>query len=308
MNDRPVSRRPLSVWPLVIFTGFVFGSGGLLSKSLIDRGVDSFTVTGIPFAIAAICAWVIAAKTGEARRAAFGPGVILGVFNSALPALFFNIGFETLPAGLVTLIISLGPAITAAIAHLVFTDERFNVMKGLGLVVALTGVLALIAAPGVIEGTSYHGAAWTILGALLAGTSAVLSRWYAVRHGGVALVPSQLTAAGITPFVAAAIFGRSLIPAGGFAGGDLPIMAAMGLFASYAGFRTLMLANERGTTGQVAMVAYLIPLVGVTGGIVFFAERLTLWIVLGGMLILAGIFLGGRASASTGPSPNPSQR
>ena len=46
------------------------------------------------------------------------------------------------------------------------------------------------------------------------------------------------------------------------------------------------------------MVAYLIPLVGVGGGIIFFDERLTPWIVLGGGLILAGIALGGRASAA----------
>jgi drug/metabolite transporter (DMT)-like permease len=50
------------------------------------------------------------------------------------------------------------------------------------------------------------------------------------------------------------------------------------------------------------MVAYLIPLLGVTGGIVFSSERLSLWIVLGGALILAGISLGGRASALTDPA------
>lgn len=300
--------QPLTVWPLVLFTGLVFGGSGLLSKSLIVRGVDSFTVTIVPFLIAATFAWGIAWRSGDIRRTAFWPGALLGVLNSALPALFFNIGFETLPAGLVTLIISLGPAVTAAVAHLVFGDERFNMRKGVGLILALGGVIALIAAPGVVEGASYRGAAWTVAGSLLAGTSAVLARWYAIRHGALALVPSQLTAAGVTPLVIAAIVGRSLVPADGFAGGDLPIMACIGLLAAYLGMRALMLANQRGTTGQVAMVAYLLPLIGVTGGIIFFSEELTLWIALGGALILAGITIGGRASASRPPQTDHSSQ
>ncbi len=297
--------QPLSVWPLVIFTGVAFGSGGLLSKSLIDRGVDSFTVTSVPFLTAGVVAWVVGAWSGDLRRTAIAPGIILGVLNSSLPALFFNIGFETLTAGLLTLIITLGPSVTAAVAHLVFPDERFNAMKGLGLVVALGGVGALVAAPGLIEGASYRGALWATAGAFLAGTSAVLARRYAMRHGGLALVPAQMTAAGITPLVVAAIIGRSLVPDGGFAGGDIPIMALIGIIGSYFGFRAMMLANERGTTGQVAMIAYLIPLVGVTGGIIFFSETLTPWIILGGALILTGVALGGRASA---PRPVASER
>ncbi len=283
----------------MVFTAITFGSGGLLSKGLIDRGVDSFTVTAVPFLSAAVLAWVIAVRMGNIDRRAVVPGLVLGAVNSSIPALFFNIGFETLPAGLVTLIISLGPAVTAAVAHLVFTDERFNVMKGLGLVVALVGVVGLVAAPGVIEGASYAGAAWATAGSLVAGTSAVLARWYAVRHGGLALLPTQMTAAGITPLVIAAIVGRSLVPADGFAGGDIPIMVTIGVFGSYLGFRSMMLANERGTTGQVAVVPYLLSLIGVTGGIVFFDEKLTPWIVAGGALILVGVTLGGRASEST---------
>ena len=291
-------QQPFSVWTLVVFTAVAFGSGGLLSKGLIDRGVDSFTVTAVPFLAAGAVGFVVAGRRGDFRRAAIVPGIVLGIFNSAMPALFFNIGFETLPAGLVTLIISLGPTITAALAHLVFADERFNMMKGIGLAVALAGVIGLVAAPGVIEGASYRGAAWVTAGSVVAGSSAVLARWYAVRHGGRALIPSQLTTAGVTPLIAAAAFGRQMIPRGGFAGGDIPIMVAIGIGASYLGFRSLMIANERGTTGQIAVVPYLLPLIGVTGGIVFFDEQLTPWIVIGGLLILAGVAIAGRASKS----------
>jgi drug/metabolite transporter (DMT)-like permease len=249
-----------------------------------------------------VFAWIVAWAAGDLRASALAAGATLGVLNSGVPALLFNIGYETLPAGIVALIVSLGPAVTAAIAHVVFADERFNPMKGTGLLLAFVGVGALVVAPGVIEGASYRGAAWTTAGALVAGSSAVLARWYAIRHGALALIAPQLTVAGVTVLVLGLVLGRSLIPDAGFAGGDIPIMVAIGLVASYGGFRSLMLANERGTTGQVAMVAYLIPLVAVTGGIIFFNEELTPWIIVGAALILAGIALGGRASVSRAPT------
>ena len=292
-------RNPLSVWALVPFTALMFGSAGLMSKFLIDNGVDAFTVTGVPGVFGAAAAWLIGTRRGEITRAALVPGLVLGVTNSAIPPLFFNLGFETLSAGLVTLIITLGPSITAAVAHLVFRDERFNRLKGLGLLVALVGVTALVSALGVIEGASYRGAAWTSVGALIGGTSAVLARWYAVRHGGPALLPTQLTAAGLTPLIAGLVFGRQLIPDGGFLFRDIAALALMGVIAAYVGLRAMMLANQRGTTGQVSMVAYMLPLIGVVGGIIFFDEVLTAWIVLGGALILGGVALGGRGSRPT---------
>ncbi len=295
----PDHHRTKTVWGLVVFTGLAFGSGGLLAKLLIDEGVDAFTVTAFPVAIGAVLAWIVAWTKGEVSRAALWPGAILGITTSTIPPLFFNIGFETLSAGLVTLIITLAPAVTAAVAHLVFTDERFNPLKGLGLAMAVGGVLALVAAPGVIEGASYTGAVWTIAGAVVGGCGAVLARWFAVRHGGFSLVPPQLTVAAIAPVIAGLVVGRSLVPRGGFTARDIAIMGAVGIVASYAGLRSMMLANERGTTGQVAMVAYIIPLVGVIGGIIFFNEVLTLWIVLGGILILGGVTVGGRGSRPT---------
>lgn len=296
METRPAVHVSGSVWPLVIFTGLAWGSGGLLSKGLVDGGVDPFTVTAGPFLVAGVVAWFVAWRSGSVRRDAIAAGVALGAVASGLPALFFNIAYETLPAGLVTLILSLGPVITAGAAHAVFDDERFTRAKGLGLLLAFGGVGLLVFAPGVIEGASYRGAAWTLAGAVIAGSTAILVRRYAVRYGALALVAPQLTAAGLTPIVVGTIVGRQLVPMGGFTAGTVFILALIGVGASYAGFRAILLANEIGTTGQVAMVSYLIPLVGVSGGIVFFGERLTGWIIAGAVLILAGVVLGGHAS------------
>ena len=45
-------------------------------------------------------------------------------------------------------------------------------------------------------------------------------------------------------------------------------------------------ANEIGTTGQVSVIGYFLPLFGVVGGAMFFDEELNASVLLGGVLIL----------------------
>ncbi len=286
----------LGVWPLVILTGLVWGGGGLLSKGLIDAGVDSFAMTGFPFLIGGLLALVIARARGELRPSAVGPAVLLGAVNSSLPALLFNLGYETLSAGVVTLVLSLGPVFTAVAAHFAFSDERFRVEKAAGLTLAVAGVAFLAFSPGGTERPSFRGILFVLAGALTSGLTAIWSRRFAVRHGARALIAPQLLAAGLLPISMAVALGRSLAPNGGFSGRQLIVFVLIGVVASYGGFRAVMLANETGTTGQVSVVAYVIPVVGVIGGVVFFGDAITTGIAIGGALILAGLAVVGSAS------------
>ena len=49
---------------------------------------------------------------------------------------------------------------------------------------------------------------------------------------------------------------------------------------------SILKANEIGTTGQVSVIGYFLPLFGVVGGAMFFDEELDASVLLGGVLIL----------------------
>lgn len=281
---------------LVLFTGLVWGSGGLLCKGLIDGGVDAFVVTGLPLAAAASIAWAYTLRKGVHTRQTLIAGARLGLLNVTIPPLLFNLAYETMPAGVVTLIISLGPVITASVAHFAFDDERFSRAKAAGLGASVAGVAVLSVAPGVIEGSSYRGLVFVLVGVLIGSSTAVLVRKEAVRHGALPILAPQLTVACVVALVAGPLLGRQMVPEGGFALWHLAAMAAVGVFASFGGFLSAMKANQLGTTGQVSLIAYLIPMVGVTGGKVFFDEKLTSGVAVGGLLILLGMTVAGRAS------------
>lgn len=286
-----------SVWTYVLFTGLAWGSASLISKALIDDGVHPLVVTGIPFVIGGLIALWFAARSGHLTRDAVKPAIVLGILSSATPALCFNLGFTELPAGIVTLLISVSPVFTAIAAHFAFDDEPFRAAKGAGLALAVAGVAALSLAPGSMdEGTSAGAIAVVLLGTLFGGVMAVPSRRYAVRHGAAALVPVQLLAAGVAALALVPFLADGASPDGGFGVGHLLGLTVIGTVASYGGFRSIMRANELGTTGQVSVVGYMLPLIGVVGGIVFFGEHLTVGVAAGGALIVLAVGVIARAS------------
>ena len=145
MARRIISDLNASVWGFVAFTGISFGAGGLLVKKLTNDGIDAFTVTWVPFLFGGLIALIHGMVTKELRWSSVPAGILLGLFSSLGPSLIFNVGFDRLPAGINTLLISLGPIFTAIVAHFVFTDERFNLLKAFGLVAAYGGVTILAA-------------------------------------------------------------------------------------------------------------------------------------------------------------------
>ena len=294
----------MRVWRLVLFTGTVLAAGALLSKGLIDDGVDPFVVSSIPFIAGGLFACAVAQRRGELEAGALVPAAILGVTSSAAPALLFNTGFEHLPAGIVTLIIAIVPVFTALVAHFMYADERFNIVKGAGLTLAICGVAVLALGPGADSSLSSTGLIVTLLGTICAGTGAALARKYAMGHGAAALIGPQLTVGGLTALLLLPLFGRSITPDGGFAWWHLPaLIGFLGLLSNYFGFRAMLTASEIGTTGQVSTVSYLIPLYGVIGGALVFGDKISANVVIGGAVILAAVGIIARGSRVVSLAP-----
>jgi drug/metabolite transporter (DMT)-like permease len=278
------NRFVVNVWGFVAFTGISFGAGGLLVKKFTNDGIDAFTVTWIPFLFGGFLALIHGMLKKELRWSSVPPGILLGFFSSLGPSLIFNVGFDRLPAGINTLLISLGPIFTAIVAHFVFADERFNLLKAFGLVAAYGGVTTL--AIGSIDD---GGSAWDILlvlaGSAIAGGAGVLTRYFTLRHKPMALIAPNLLVAGITSLALTVGFDVATKPEGGFASWHIPMLLVFGL-VTYISFLSILKANQIGTTGQVSVIGYFLPLFGVVGGAMFFGEELGATVLFGGVLII----------------------
>ena len=273
-----------SIWGFVASTGVSFGAGGLLVKKFTNDGIDAFTVTWVPFLFGGILALAHGIVTKQLRRSAVPAGVLLGFFASLGPSLVFNIGFDRLPAGINTLLISLGPIFTAIVAHFVFADERFNLLKALGLITAYGGV-SVLALGSIDDGGSIWDILLVLTGSAIAGGAGVLTRYLTLRHKPMALLAPNLLTAGTTALIVTYGFSLDTKPDGGLAAWHMPMLLVFGLI-TYLSFLSILKANEIGTTGQVSVIGYFLPLFGVIGGAIFFNEDLDVEVLVGGALIL----------------------
>ena len=273
-----------SVWGFVAFTGISFGAGGLLVKKFTNDGLDAFTVTWVPFLVGGVIALIHGAWKKELTASAVPAGISLGFLSSLGPSLIFNTGFDRLPAGINTLLISLGPIFTAIVAHFVFTDERFNLIKAFGLITAYGGVV-ILALGSVNDGGDLLDILLVFGGAAIAGGAGVLTRYLTLRHEPMALIAPNLLVAGLSSMILTFSFNLGTKPDGGFANWHIPMLFVFGLI-TYLSFLSILRANQVGTTGQVSVIGYFLPLFGVVGGAVFFDEELSFSVLVGGVLIM----------------------
>ncbi len=273
-----------TVWGFVAFTGISFGAGGLLVKKFTNDGLDAFTVTWIPFLVGGFIAFIHGMLRKELVLSAVPAGMLLGLFSSLGPSLIFNTGFDRLPAGINTLLISLGPIFTAIVAHFVFADERFNLLKALGLIIAYAGV-AVLAFGSLDDGGDIVDILLVLGGAAIAGGAGVLTRHLTLRHEPMALMAPNLLIAGLISMILTFSFDLGTRPANGFASWHIPMLFVFGLI-TYLSFLSILKANQIGTTGQVSVIGYFLPLFGVVGGVIFFNEKVSLSLLMGGVLIL----------------------
>ena len=283
----------MKAWLFIIFTGAMFASLGLSTKFLTNRGVDPMVCAAVPFALSAA---VTLALHPWNTPTPWREGLAMGAINAAIPALLFNIGFDRLPASLVTLTLALGPVFTALTAHFAFRDDRFSRVKLAGLGFSFGGVALLAGLRDDSGSESTLAFVATLVGAALSGATLVWVRGMATRHNPMIVLAPMQTGAAVVAVAAAAFAGFPIWDPGADSL-ELGILAIMGIGTVIAYVGALK-ASELAAASKVGLMGYLVPLVGVGGGVLIFNEALTANLLLGGLLILAGVTLVGRANRS----------
>ena len=283
----------MKAWLFIFFAGFIAASLGLCTKYLTNRGVAAVICAAVPFALSAAIATALHPRN---VRTPWREGLAMGAVNAGVPAMLFNVGYSQLPASLVTLTLALAPIFTAITAHFAFRDDRFTAAKLAGLALSFGGVVFLAGLPAGSGSRSTLAFFTTIAGAAVAGASLVWVRRMATRHEPTTvLAPMQIGAAAVT-VIAASFLGHPVWSPGADTV-ELGLLGVMGV-GTILTFLCSLKASELAPASKVGLMGYLVPLVGVGGGVLIFNETLTSNLLLGGLLILAGVTLVGRANRS----------
>ena len=223
--------------------------------------------------------------------------LIAGVIGMAGYNWFVNAGYELVPAGIGTLITTVEPLMIAILAA-VLLGEKLTRFVLLGVAIAVAGSVVLFwpdltsATPSAI---SVRGILYLVLCCLGWAVYTIVTKPLLARH-------DSFTVTAVTMLIAAPIMiGAATEP--------LPVLAAkldlrQWLEVCYlvfvAGLAGTMLWNYGArhlSSSAAGTFLYLIPVVGVAAGALVLGEAVTVYVVAGGLLILAGV-----AAAQFGPS------
>ncbi len=263
----------------------MFGVGGLATKYMLDNGLDPVFGTATMMTITALTSIPIYLRAGGVDGRGWRMALLAGALNAGSPALLFNFGFERLPASINTLIISLGPVFTAITAHLVSRDDRFTTAKVVGLMSSVAGVGFLA---GSLTSAPLSGLVFPLVGAALTGAALLLVKRLATIYRPAATLTPMMTGAALVGLALTALLNRWQAPTGE----TWLILIALGTTGVVA-FGAVLAASEIAPASQTALSGYLIPLVGVIGGVLLFNEPFGWRLALGAVLILGGVILVG---------------
>jgi len=274
----------------IVASAVAFGTMAILARAAYASGVDTTTLLGLRFAIAALTMLPILAARGQAlpRGSTLLALVVLGGVGYGGQAFTFFTALTLAPAGLVALLLYLHPALVAVLSSVVL-HERLTPTKLVALVAALAGMV-LTVAPSLIGETPATGTAGVAFGVAAAAIYAVYIVAGARLSGTVAALPMSTVVIGSAAlvFAAVALFRGPQWPQ--TAAGWLAI-AAIALVSTVAAITLFFAGLERIGPTRASTLSTIEPLVTVTLAAALLGERIAPIQIAGGALILGAVVL-----------------
>lgn len=216
---------------------------------------------------------------------------IAGFFAHGLPFVLISWGEIYIDSALASILNGLTPLFTLILAHFTIADDRLNVSKTIGAVVGFFG-LAVLLSPHMLIGfeATTIGVIAIIIGALSYGVAMVYSRIYLKGTKPLQAPASQLlvTAVYLIPI--------SLWLEGPYLFADYSIEAlasllVLAVFGTAVAFIMYYRILESASASYLSLVTYIMPVYGIILGMIFLGENISIYSILGGVLIIGGIMV-----------------
>ena len=278
-------------WTMFWALAAIWGSSFLLIKVAVDD-FGPLPLVSVRLGLAALVMMVYLQMTGRkwpARRDERLALLFVGVMNTAVPFTLITWGESQIDSGLATVLNATVPLFTLVIAHFALADERITAQKLVGLLIGFAGVALLASRDAGSDSTNSLAGQFAVLAAAACyGMSAVVIRRFLRGMNPYTVAGGSLIIGAIT-IVAVTLASTSLPDPDAISlksGAAVIVLALLNTVLAYFLFYTLI--GSWGAT-RTTLVTYAMPPIGVTLGAVFLDEAVDWKIVVGAMLILAGI-------------------
>jgi len=202
-----------------------------------------------------------------------------------------NYGEQFVSAGVASLIVAAMPVMVALLA-VRYLGETITPTKGVGIAVAIVGVvvLTLFGTPGAsLEVRSVTGALVIALSPVCWSIYTVLGKPLVAKYGPLAITTTTMVAG--TLLILPVGLPTALGEAGGYDASDWGWIAFLALASTVYAYIVWNYALSKIEASNTAAWVYPVPLVALFWGWILLGERLTPWVLVGGVLVLGGVIL-----------------
>ena len=295
----PLARRQYSAHVALVVVAVLWAGAFSAIKALLEHGMAAGDIALLRYLVAApgfaLLLWRSGGLPGLTRRdavrlAAVGVLVVVGYHVS------LNVGTRFTTSGTAALVVALAPALTLVLATALGL-ERATVRRVAGLAVAFAGVavVVLLGAGGELSFANAKGPLIVLAAPVSFALYNVLLHPLLSRYSLLALTAasSLVGTVGLLPLVRPS----TVDAVGGISAGDVALVLYLGLACTLLGYVAWNIGLRGLGSTSAVMYAYGIPVLAVAFGAVLLAEPVTVWLAVGGALVLAGVAAAQRAKA-----------
>lgn len=277
-------------WLTFIVLSFAWGSSFLFIKIGVEH-VGPFTLVAGRFWIGWLAISVLFFINGggfPATRNGWGKLLFLGLLNTAIPIYLIAWGEQNIDSGPASILNSTVPIWTVLLAHFMLHDEKLHLGRILGIVVGFVGILVLIGRPQQFSGNMVvAGQLAVILATVCYGLGAIFVRRFLSGIPLLQIIWVSLLSASLSMTAMALVIERPDIarihPTSFIA------MLWLGVVGTALAYPLYYKLIGWWGAGRATTVTYAMPVIGTALGVIILAEPLTIQMISGAVLILAGV-------------------
>ncbi len=290
-----------SALPRIALLALIWGSAFLWIK-LADRGFSPVEVTLARLALGAavLLAIVLARREKIPRsRRLWAHIAVAALFANAVPYLLFAVAEQTVNSSTAGIINATTPLWTVVLALAVRHQKTVTSWQAAGLIAGLAGAGLIFSPWRTASGLTSAGGLECLAASVSYAISYIYMDRFLARQGLSAIVLSacQLLAASIMLAIALAVAGA---PAPHVTAESVAAIAVLGIIGTgFAYVLNYQIITSEGAT-VASTVTYLLPVVAIVLGVLVLGESITVTVLAGIALVLAGVALTRRRTEGDG--------
>lgn len=287
-------RKMLTYHLVALFTVAVWGATFVSTKVLISHGLTPTWIFIVRFAIAYLATLAVSHRRLWTRSVKDELCIMAtGLTGGSLYFIAENTALRLTFASNVSLIICTTPVLTMMLGALI-CKKRISLRAIAGSLIALCGVTAVILNGSLKFGLNPAGDLLTLLAALLWATYCMLLQRMTRLYPNTFITRKVFFYGCTSALLFAAFEPRPVLPEADALGAVALNFLFLGLLASFVCYVLWNAAVKRLGPERAANYIYFSPLITIVASSLILGEPVSLWMLLGGLAIIGGVYLTAR--------------